>query len=287
MARDQARTEPAFAPPRHESGTVPKRHWVLERGAERIPLPLGESVIGRGGDVDILVDNHRVSRRHAKITVNDSGVYVEDLGSVNGVRVDGVAVHGRLRLSPGMRISIADEAFDLTHTDRLEGARATQRVPTQDAHDGHPADITTRRTHAFQMMLGVVDKAIALGKPDEAERLLGTLLSEVLDEAQKSGEVPTEIAVAAVQAAQKLARATGKSQWVEYPLRLFLARRALLPLEAVDELFAIARRASRLDLALLRRYVAMVDGLELGAGDRFVLSRLHNLANMLGAVSPR
>lgn len=286
MARDPARTEPVFALSRHESGTQPKGRWVLERGAERIPLPVGESVIGRGADVDIVVENHRVSRRHAKIIVTESAVFVEDLGSVNGVRVDGAVVQGRLLVTAGVRISIADESFSLALADRNEAVRATQRVPTQDADDGHPADVTTRRTHAFQLMLGVVDKAIALGKPDEAERLLGTLLAEVLEEAQKNGDVPSEVAVAASQAALKLARATGKSQWVEYPLRLFLAKRMLLPLESVDELFGVARRASRLDPALLRRYVTMVEGLRLGPGDRFVLSRLHNLANMLGAVGP-
>ena len=59
MARDPARTEPVFALSRHESGTQPKGRWVLERGAERIPLPAGESVIGRGADVDIgLLDAH-------------------------------------------------------------------------------------------------------------------------------------------------------------------------------------------------------------------------------------
>ena len=239
--------------------TRPKARYVLEHGAARIALALGEHVIGRGADADIVVDNERVSRRHAKLTVTDAGVFVEDLGSVNGVRVDGAIVHGKLLVTPGTRLSISDEAFVLLLAEQNDAARATQRVPTRDADDDHPADVTTRRTQAFGLMIGVIDKAIALGKPDEAERLIGSLLADVLEEAQRGREVQPAVAAAAAQAALKLARATGKSQWIEYPLRLYSARGRLLPLEAVDDLFAVARRAPRLDLPLLRGYVELVD----------------------------
>ena len=216
MAREQARTQPAFAPGKRESGTRPKASFVLEHGATRIALAMGQHVIGRGEDADIVIDN--------------------------------------------------------------------ERVPTRDAEDDHPADVTTRRTQAFGLMIGVIDKAIALGKPDEAERLIGTLLSDVLEEAQHGREVQPGVAEAAATAALKLARATGKSQWIEYPLRLFSAQGRLLPLEAVDDLFAVSRRAPRLDLSLLRRYIELVQALRLGPNERFVVQRLQNLANMLGAV---
>ena len=57
-----------------------------------------------------------------------------------------------------------------------------------------------------------------------------------------------------------------------------------MPLEAVDDLFAVSRRAPRLDLSLLRRYIELVQALRLGPNERFVVQRLQNLANMLGAV---
>ncbi len=246
MAREQARTQPAFAPGKRESGTRPKASFVLEHGATRIALAMGQHVIGRGEDADIVIDNERVSRRHAKLTVTDASVFVEDLGSVNGVRVDGAVVHGKLLVAPGTRISLSDEVFALKWAEGSDAARPTQRVPTRDAEDDHPADVTTRRTQAFGLMIGVIDKAIALGKPDEAERLIGTLLSDVLEEAQHGREVQPGVAEAAATAALKLARATGKSQWIEYPLRLFSAQGRLLPLEAVDDLFAVSRRAPRL-----------------------------------------
>lgn len=60
-----------------------------------------------------------------------------------------------------------------------------------------------------------------------------------------------------------------------------------LPLATVDELFNVARRAPRMDLPLLHRYVALLDEQRLGPSERFVVQRLQALARMMGAVSGR
>lgn len=259
-----------------------RERWVLQRGAELIPLGRGETVLGRAPQCDIIVDNHMVSRRHAKVTVTDDGVLIEDLGSVNGVRVNGVPLQGNRPITAGDRISIADTVFELLRSSIELSTRSTQRE-TQDA----PDEATTRRINAFNLMVGVVDKAIALGKAEDAERLLGTLMSEILDEAQRTRRLPHEVAETANRAALKLAAASGKRQWVEYPIRLFAALGRILPIEVVDELFVVARRAQRLDLPLLHHYVAMLESMKLGPSDRFVVQRLQNLARMMGAVGGR
>ncbi|MBX3206595.1 MAG: sigma 54-interacting transcriptional regulator [Labilithrix sp.] len=54
-----------------------------------------EVVFGRSdaGDVDVVVDDPRVSRRHALVRRSSSGVYVRDLGSRNGTSVGGETLH--------------------------------------------------------------------------------------------------------------------------------------------------------------------------------------------------
>lgn len=49
-------------------------------------LPLGTSVIGRGRECDVRIDDPMMSRRHAKIHVADS-VEISDLGSANGILI--------------------------------------------------------------------------------------------------------------------------------------------------------------------------------------------------------
>jgi hypothetical protein len=64
------------------------------------------TVIGRAADSDVRVDDPGVSRRHAELRYADGEVELIDLGSTNGVSVNGTpAAHTRLR--DGDRIDVA------------------------------------------------------------------------------------------------------------------------------------------------------------------------------------
>jgi two-component system cell cycle response regulator len=88
---------------------------VIERGksvGKQFMLSSAETLIGRwdadGGifpDVDLDSDDPeaKVSRRHARIALNDGKYFLEDLGSTNGTFVN----RGK-RLSPGTRQPLND-----------------------------------------------------------------------------------------------------------------------------------------------------------------------------------
>ena len=61
-------------------------------------------MIGRGEDVDIVFPDPSVSRHHAKVYIIGEEVIVEDLGSQNGVVVDG------MKLPSGQRIPIKSKS---------------------------------------------------------------------------------------------------------------------------------------------------------------------------------
>ncbi len=63
------------------------------------------TVVGRGVDADIVLDDPGVSRRHAEIHVMDGRARVIDLGSTNGTFVDGERVHAGV-LTDGSAITI-------------------------------------------------------------------------------------------------------------------------------------------------------------------------------------
>jgi diguanylate cyclase (GGDEF)-like protein len=56
----------------------------------RYPLTDVPLVLGRGGDCDIRINDHSVSRRHARIQPNADGYYAVDLQSTNGTYVNDV-----------------------------------------------------------------------------------------------------------------------------------------------------------------------------------------------------
>ena len=79
--------------------------------AERTPVKAYEVAslgvnIGRGDDMDIVIDNASVSRRQARIEMMPSGEWVvEDLNSANGTFVNGQRLTARRALSRGDEIS--------------------------------------------------------------------------------------------------------------------------------------------------------------------------------------
>lgn len=87
------------------------RPLVLEVAGVRHPLVPPGLVIGRGSEADLRINDPGVSRRHALITVAGSAeapvISIEDLGSTNGILVDGIRVQqGKLR--DGSRVEIGN-----------------------------------------------------------------------------------------------------------------------------------------------------------------------------------
>jgi hypothetical protein len=80
-------------------------HWVVD-DRRRIPLHQGENIVGRDPRSDVWVDLAGVSRRHARIVVQDSRAEVEDLGSKNGTKVGNEQVSDPLVLRNGDAIHV-------------------------------------------------------------------------------------------------------------------------------------------------------------------------------------
>jgi DNA-binding winged helix-turn-helix (wHTH) protein len=67
-------------------------------GDREIALRRGENVIGRDDAAALWIDDELVSRRHARIVIDDSGAVLEDLDSKNGTLLRGKRIRSRVRL---------------------------------------------------------------------------------------------------------------------------------------------------------------------------------------------
>jgi pSer/pThr/pTyr-binding forkhead associated (FHA) protein len=74
---------------------------------------VGRAVVGRDLDAEVWLDSGKVSRRHAVIEVTPQGVWVEDLDSANGTRVNGIAVSGKVAVGDGDEVTFGNTTMRL------------------------------------------------------------------------------------------------------------------------------------------------------------------------------
>jgi hypothetical protein len=88
---------------------------VLRVGGRTELLGAAGGVIGRSRDCDITVDDANVSRHHAEVRPSGGSWIVRDLGSTNGVKVNGRRIQGPQSLKPGDTIELGTSrlTFDL------------------------------------------------------------------------------------------------------------------------------------------------------------------------------
>jgi pSer/pThr/pTyr-binding forkhead associated (FHA) protein len=88
------------------------------------PLPANaELTIGRSGELDMVLTEDMVSRRHAKLVVNGDQMTIQDLDSTNGTFVNGERIK-RAKLVEGDRLLIGTSIARLVTTG-MGGAEQT------------------------------------------------------------------------------------------------------------------------------------------------------------------
>src|SRR4051794_30710623 len=91
----------------HEARTARAGRAVILAEGKRMPVAPGGAVIGRSRECDIVLQDSNVSRRHAEIRpAGGDGWTISDLGSTNGVRVNGRAINSATPLQPGDEIAV-------------------------------------------------------------------------------------------------------------------------------------------------------------------------------------
>lgn len=78
---------------------------VLDVAGKRYPITKSRTIIGRGSDADITVDDTGTSRKHVEVLWDGKRAQVNDLGSTNGSQLNGAPVM-KAPLTPDSVITI-------------------------------------------------------------------------------------------------------------------------------------------------------------------------------------
>ncbi|MET0615965.1 MAG: DUF3662 and FHA domain-containing protein [Thermoleophilaceae bacterium] len=91
-----------------------RRQALLVGGGRRNVLSGNRVVVGRSREADIVLQDPNASRRHAELRREEGGWQVVDLGSTNGIKVNGRRVdHHPLRPGDQITIGVTDLTFEL------------------------------------------------------------------------------------------------------------------------------------------------------------------------------
>ncbi|MBN2227147.1 MAG: FHA domain-containing protein [candidate division Zixibacteria bacterium] len=85
-------------------------------------LPSGRYLIGRNEDCDIMIKDQTVSRQHARISIlpDETCLYITDLKSSNGTKVNGRKIKHRTKVFPGDSITLGKIILAVTTTEAEE-----------------------------------------------------------------------------------------------------------------------------------------------------------------------
>jgi predicted component of type VI protein secretion system len=102
-----------------------------ETGTRSIVPFVGEAiVVGRANeDVTFRLSDRNVSRRHARFVCQAGAVFVEDLGSLTGTRVNGERINGRRRLRDGDLVQIGEYDLAVLGAEAAAGPDAPPPLP--------------------------------------------------------------------------------------------------------------------------------------------------------------
>jgi hypothetical protein len=139
-----------------------------------------EIVIGRSSDLDMVLVEDMVSRKHAKISTHNSQVIIQDLGSTNGTFVNGEKIK-RVRLREGDRILIGTSIIKLVTTDAATAAAQGSPKPGPPPMPPTPAGMSVapkRTVSGARSMAGTIDE---IPLPDLLQLLSTSKKSGVLE----------------------------------------------------------------------------------------------------------
>ncbi len=276
---------------------------------QEFDLPRGVTVIGRSLDCNLTIEDPLVSRQHARIVIDDDGGFVEDLGSRNGVRVNGVAVHAPTRLRDGDRVRIGTQDFVFCRVDpagkthskttgvlrlcahcRLPYPREMIACPNCEATEQTDestlsGSFGTENQTAWnvQLLVEAIERAFTLGRVADAERIVRRAIAQIEEVVTAGGAVDPKALAALASKAAATTLATNDPSWGLWIFDVYRRTARVPPLEVVERLWEVVGKHAGTVRASL---VGLIDQLHrttfsATSGDVEALARLEQMRRLL------
>lgn len=284
----------------------------LRHGSTDLTLRPGVFIIGRTTSSDLALDDPKVSRQHARLTIEEDAIFIDDLESKNGTVVDSEKLVGRRQLGHLSTIRIGDQWLSIFDTAETENLRpSSRRCPACDAENeleakecascklplarsrnaartieisltGGPDHTIDELPSKLAIIRPLAEKAIALGKIDEADRFLRSALETLLEEARQR-EIPEDNFEFGVESALKLIGGARWQEWIAWLFELHASQRRVMKIDRVELLQQKASERGYSNVRPLEGYLKTLaqSGRSYTPSERFAVNRLESFLRML------
>lgn len=248
-------------------------------------LPLGETIVGRSSFCHITLDDPLVSRRHAAFRVENGRLLVKDLGSRNGILVNGSPVTGGTELVDKDRVRLGTHELVVSSVALPGGVVRRQTPPTglkwRCGSCGHlyPSrleecpecgTLTPREEEtitgnlpvpdagwSLQLLGDALDRAVLLERWTDLQRILDQARA-MLNSQMAARDIDSRHFASLTKAATALLEGCGDARWVVWVLALHASRGVLPGPEAIRCLERLPAQALSAILVPLRELAERV-----------------------------
>ncbi len=206
---------------------------------------------------------------HARITVGDDGAQIEDIGSRNGVRVNGIPIRTLTSLLNGDRVRIGTQDLMFTCVEEAAQGHArttgklrlcvTCRTPypremvacpgcgaTEQTDDDTPTGSgSDGQSWSVQLLVEALERALRLGRASDAEGLLRRAAAQIDELVAAGTKVDGETVVALATQATKTALASNDPAWAIWAIDILGRSRRIPPTLVVERFAEVATRHPR------------------------------------------
>jgi hypothetical protein len=205
---------------------------------QEFDLPRGATLIGRSSDCHVTIEDPLVSRQHARIVIDGDDATLQDLGSRNGVKVNGAAIRNPTKLKDGDRLRVGTQELVFCRVEQAANASAKTtgflrhcakcRLPYPQEVVACPNCGATEQldeetlsgqfgasqgSWSVQLLTEVLEKALSLSRVADAERILRRATAQVEERIVQREEVdPRQLATLA-DAAARVSLESGDPTW--------------------------------------------------------------------------
>ena len=238
---------------------------------QEFDLPRGVTLIGRSLDCQVTIEDPLVSRQHGRIIIGDDQCLVEDLGSRNGVKLNGMTLRGSAELRDGDRLRIGTQDLVFCRVDPVGTAHAKTtgvlrlcancRLPypremvscpnceatEQTEEETLSGSFGTEKRHAWnvQLLVEALQKALSLGRWSDAERIVRRATLQVEELIVAGSPIEPDQLESLASAAAKASIAANDSTWGIWVTQVYRRVNRVPPASILDALVDLAEKFGR------------------------------------------